>query len=274
MQTPLIQELSSSITAHAGPIVWNLAGAVALWILGGFLITIIRGMVRRAMERNHVDATLIVYGDSSVSVLLRILLIVAILGAVGVSTFTFAGILTAAALAIGTAWSGLLTNFAAGVFLVLLRPFKVGEMITAAGVTGNVREIGLFTTTLDTADNVHVMVGNNKIFSDSILNYSRNPWRRVDLRAQIAHGVNPADAIARLKSRVAALPGVIADPQPSVEILEFNLAGTVIAVRPFCNNSRYWDVYFATNSAIQEVCSAAGYPVPEERRAIRQLSSA
>jgi small conductance mechanosensitive channel len=144
-------------------------------------------------------------------------------------------------------------------------------MITAGGVTGNVREIGLFVTTLDTADNVRAMVGNNKIFSDTVFNYSFNSFRRVDLHAQIAHGVDPQDAIARLKARIAKIPNIVADPSPSVEILEFNLAGPVLAVRPFCHNNNYWGVYFATNAAIAEVAAAAGFAVPEERRAIRQI---
>ena len=97
-------------------------------------------------------------------------------------------------------------------------------------------------------------------------------FRRVDLKAQVAHGVDPQEAIMRLKGRVARIPHVMAEPSPSVEILEFNMAGTVVAVRPFCHNNHYWDVYFATNAAIHEVCAEARYPVPEERRAVRQVS--
>ncbi len=271
MPQNLYNELSTAVVAYFVPIVWNLIGAVVLWVVGGFVIKAIRRIARSQMERSHIDPTLKAYADSSINVLLRILLIVTVLGAVGVSTFTFAGILTAAALAIGAAWSGLLANFAAGIFMVLLRPFRVGDMIEAAGVTGGVREIGLFVTTLDTGDNVRVMVGNNKVFSDTIFNYSHNAYRRVDLKAQIAHGVDPQDAIARLRQQVAKIPHVMADPAPAVEILDFNMAGTVIAVRPFCHNNHYWDVYFATNAAIAEVGAAAKFPVPEERRAVRQV---
>ena len=271
MPQDIYNQVLTFLRADAIPLFWNLLGAAVIWFGGGFAIRVIRRLIGNQMDRRHIDPTLSKYADSTVNVLLRILLIITVLGAIGVSTFTFAGILTAVAFAIGTAWSGLLANFAAGVFMVVLRPFKVGEMISAAGVTGDVREIGLFVTTLDTGDNIRVMVGNNKIFSDTIFNYSHNPHRRVDLKAQIGHGVDPQDAIARLKARVATIPNVLPDPAPSVEILEFNLAGTVIAVRPFCHNSHYWDVFFATIAAIAEVGAVAKFPVPEERRAVRQI---
>src|SRR5205814_8653486 len=137
----------------------------------------------------HVDATVLRYVGSAVSATLNIVLVVAILGYFGVETTTFAALLAAAGVAIGMAWSGLLANFAAGSFLIVLRPFKVGDFITAGGGTGTVKEIGLFTTTLNTPDNVLTIVGNNKIFSDNIQNFSANSYRRVDLKAQLDHSV-------------------------------------------------------------------------------------
>lgn len=137
------------------------------------------------------------------------------------------------------AWSGLLSNFAAGVFMIVLRPFKVGDMITVNGITGVVHEIGLFVTSLDTPDNIRTFIGNNKIFSDTISNYTTNPFRRVELTAQLAHGVNPQEACRRLQARLTQIPNVVADPAPSVEILTFTAAGPVLAVRPFCHNNHY-----------------------------------
>ena len=116
--------------------------------------------------------------------MLDIILVVAILGFFGVQTTTFAAVLAAAGIAIGMAWSGLLANFAAGVFLVIFRPFKTGDFVSAGGVTGTIHEIGLFVTTIDAPDNVRNIVGNNKIFGDNIQNYSTNPYRRVELVAQ------------------------------------------------------------------------------------------
>src|SRR5262249_31383799 len=157
----------------------------------------------------------------------------------------------AAGVAIGMAWSGLLANFAAGVFLVILQPFKVGDFVTAGGTTGTVHEIGLFVTAVDTLDNVRTIVGNGKIFADTIQNFSHNAFRRVDLTAQLAHGVDANAAIAMLKARLAQIPNVMKDPAPDAEILTFTLAGPVLAVRPYCHNKDYWQVYFDTNRLIK-----------------------
>ena len=137
------------------------------------------------------------------------------------------------------AWSGLLANFAGGVFLMILQPFRVKEFVTAAGVTGTVEEIGLFATTFNTPDNVKTMVGNGKILGDTIHNFSANPYRRVELTAQLAHGVDPDAATALLKSALAKVPNVIGEPSPDCEILTFNSMGPVLAVRPYCNNQHY-----------------------------------
>ena len=147
--------------------------------------------------------------------ILRIVLVIAILSVFGVETTSFAALLAAVGIAIGAAWGGLLSNFAAGVFLELLHPFKVGDFITAGGVTGTVREIGLFTTTLDQPDNVRATVGNSKVFGDNIVNYASNAYRRVDLTAQLAHGVDPLAAIEILAARVAQVPNVVAAPAPT-----------------------------------------------------------
>jgi len=266
-----MSQISNLFTTYGMPFLWKVIGAIALWVIGGWVIRAVLSMVNRGLVARGMDATLIQYIGTSLGVLLKILLIVAILGVFGVQTTSFAAIIAAAGVAIGMAWSGLLANFAAGVFLIILRPFRVGDMISAGGVTGEVKEIGLFATTLHTADNLKVVVGNNKIFADNIVNYSTNAFRGVDLRAQIAHGVDPNDAMARLKARVAKVPNIMADPAPLVDILEFNGAGTLLVVRPFCHNKDYWQVYFDTNRAIQEVGKEAGYPVPEQRQAVRAL---
>lgn len=144
---------------------------------------------------------------------------IASLGVLGVETTSFAAVLAAAGVAEGMAWSGLLANFAAGVFLVLLRPFTKGDVIGAGGVTAEVVDVGLFATTVHTADNLKVIVGNNEIFGDNVVNYAANAFRDVDLRAQLAHGVDPADAIARLQPRRAAIANVMASPAPLVDRL-------------------------------------------------------
>lgn len=264
-----MDQLKLALVTFAVPIGLKIVGALLLWIIGRMVIRGVQGMVGRVLEQRKLDATLVRYLSSVIGVVLTLILIISILSVFGIETTSFAGILAAAGVAIGMAWSGLLSNFAAGVFMMVLRPFKVGDMITAAGVTGVVKEIGLFATTIDTADNIRTFVGNSKLFGDTIQNYSTNPFRRVDLKAQIAHSVNPSDAIERLRARLAKIPHVVKEPAPSVELLEFTAFGPVLSVRPFCHNDHYWDVYFAANKAIVEEFTNAGYPVPAENRVVR-----
>jgi small conductance mechanosensitive channel len=195
-------------------------------------------------------------------VLLNVALLVAILGFFGVETTTFAALLAAGGVAIGVAWGGLLANFAAGAFLVFLRPFKVGDAISAAGVTGTVDSIGLFGTTINTPDNVLTIVGNNKIFSDTIQNYSANPYRRVDLTATINNAVDHNHAIRLLKDRLSRIPNVLTTPVPDVDILAFTPAGPMLCVRPYCKPQHYWQVYFDSNRLIRETFGEAGFPAP------------
>jgi small conductance mechanosensitive channel len=118
---------------------------------------------------------------------------------------------------------------------------------------------------------VQTFVGNGKVFSDTIQNYSANPYRRVDLVAQLNHSVDHADAIKRLKENLAQIANVHTDPPPDVEILEFNLAGPVLAVRPYTHTDHYWQVYFDTNRVIRETFGAAGYPIPEKHYSLRNV---
>lgn len=251
---------------------FKVIAAIVFYLVGRWLIGLAIRLVSSALEKQKVDPTLLRYIGTVISVTLNVILVVAILGYFGVETTSFAAILAAAGVAVGLAWSGLLANFAAGAFMIVLRPFKVGDFVTAAGVTGTVKEIGLFVTALVTPDNVVTLLGNNKIFSDTIQNFSANPYRRVDLKAQLAHSVDHNEAIKLLKERVAKIANVKADPPPDVEVLEFNFNGPVLAVRPYCHTDNYWQVYFDTNKAIRETFGTAGYPVPEQHFVVRNPS--
>ncbi|WP_416244869.1 mechanosensitive ion channel family protein [Crocosphaera sp. XPORK-15E] len=252
---------------------FKLIGAIILWVVGQWLIKTGVRLLSRLLKRQSIEPTLVAYLANFLDIALKIILIVAILGYFGVETTSFAALLAAAGIAIGAAWGGLLANFAAGVFLVIFRPFAVGDFIATAGVIGTVEEIGLFVTAINTMDNVRTIIGNNKIFADNIQNFSANPYRRVDLVAQLNHSVNHAEAINLLQERLRQIPNVMEIPQPDVEILEFNLAGPVLAVRPYCHNEHYWQVYFDTNKTIRETLGSAGYPAPEQHYVIRQSSA-
>jgi small conductance mechanosensitive channel len=240
----------------------KLLGAFALWWAGRWLIGLAVRLIQTALTVRQIDATLQRYLASIIGVVLNIVLVIGILGFFGFETTSFAALLAAAGLAIGAAWSGLLSNFAAGAFLMVLRPFKVGDYISGGGVEGTVRELGLFSTTIIAPDNVVTLVGNGKLMGDTLKNYSAAPYRRVDRLAQIDHGVDPADAIARLKARLSTIPNVLAEPAPDVEILDFNPMGAQLAVRPYCHTDHFWQVWFDTNRVIREEFSRAGYAVP------------
>jgi len=245
-------------------------GSLVLWVVGGKVIKFALGLLSKALTRSSTDPTLIKYLISSLDVLLQVILVLAILGIFGIQTTSFAALLAAAGVAIGAAWGGLLANFAAGAFMIWFRPFRVGDFVSAGGITGTVEEIGLFVSKIVTMDNVVNIVGNNKIFADNIQNYSANPYRRVELLAQLNHSVNAEEAMKLLRERVAQIPNVVTNPAPEIDILEFNLAGPVLAVRPYCNNLHYWQVYFDTNKVICQAFGEAGYPVPEQHYHIRR----
>src|SRR6186997_298535 len=178
-----------------------------------------------ALTRQHVDPTLQRYIANILHVVLNIVLVVAILGYFGVETTSFAALLAAAGIAIGAAWAGLLANFAAGAFLIVLRPFKVGDYVRVAGIEGVVTEIGLFATTILLPDNVSSFVGNNKIFSDTIQNCSANPYRRVDRTAQLAFSVDVKRAMRELTEALKKIPNTVESLEPVVEILDFTVRG-------------------------------------------------
>ncbi|WP_374325953.1 mechanosensitive ion channel family protein [Azonexus sp.] len=250
------------LLAAATDVGLKVLAAIVFWVVGRWLIGIAVGMVRAALERQKVDPTVLRYVGSIVTVTLNILLVIGILGYFGMQTTTFAALVAGAGIAIGAAWAGLLSNFAAGAFLIVLRPFKVGDFVCVGGVTGTVTEIGLFATTLNTMDNIATVVGNNKIFGDNIQNFTHNPFRRVDLKCQLAGAADHRAAIALLREKIAAIPNVLAEPAVDVEILEFNLVGPVLAVRPYCHNDHYWQVYFETNRILREALAEAGFPAP------------
>ena len=233
----------------------KIIGAVVLYMVGRWLIGVAVSLMQRVLTARNFDPTLQRYIANILSVVLNIVLVVAILGYFGVETTSFAALLAGVGLAVGAAWSGLLSNFAAGAFLIIFRPYKVGDYVVAGGVEGTVTEIGLF-------DNVVTIVGNSKVSGDTIKNFSAHSHRRVDRTAQLAFGVDPLDAIARLKPLLAAIPNVVAEPAPDVEIIDFNAMGTVLAVRPYCHTDHYWQVTFDTNKLIAATFGEAGYAAP------------
>ncbi len=265
-----MQAIQQFLTTTATDVGIKILAAIAFWFIGRWLIHRVIDLMRAALNRNDIDPTLVKYLGSIVAVALNITLVLGILGYFGIQTTSFAALLAGAGVAIGAAWSGMLGNFAAGAFMLILRPFKVGDFVSIGGITGTVHELGLFGTTIVTPDNVMTLVGNGKVFGDTVQNFSALPHRRVERTAQLAGSVDPLDAVARFKAAVAKIPNVKTDPAPEVSLLDMNLVGPVIAVRPYAANEHYWQVYFDTNEAIVRTCREAGWPAPTPSQIIRQ----
>jgi small conductance mechanosensitive channel len=258
------QDIFQFISIQAPAFALKAFAALLAWFVGRWLIGWGIQLFGKALARGKkVDATLSNYLQSIIKFALNIVLVLVILDIFGVSTTSFAALLAGAGLAIGTAWGGLLTHFAAGVFMQVLRPYKVGDVVSVGGLTGTVKELGLFGTTLVTGENVVAIMGNNKVFSDTICNYSAMPTRRVDCTAKVAHGVDVFDAMERLKNAVALIPNVVTDPAPQVDILQFTAEGPLLCVRPYTHTDHYAQVFFDTHKAVVSTFAQAGYPVPE-----------
>ena len=244
------------------PFLFKLIGAIALWIVGVWLIRMAMKVLRRSFAKANLDPTLIGFLINILGALLRVVLAVAILGFFGVQTTSFAALLAGAGIAIGAAWSGMLGNFAAGVFLQIFRPVSQGDFVCGGGVTGTVEEVGMFVTTIEAPDNVRHIVPNGKFFGDTIVNYSAKPFRRVELVAQLDNSADVGRAIALLKEGLKAVPNQYPDKEADVEILEFSERGPRLAVRPYTHTDHYWQVYFDTNRVIVDVLSQNGFPLP------------
>lgn len=236
----------------------KLLGALAIFIFGRMVIRFALGLLVQRLEGRKVDHTIVGYARNTVAVALNIALVVILLGVLGIETTSFAAFIAGAGLAVGAAWGGLLSNFAAGAFLVILRPFKAGDQIHSGGVTGKVAEVGLFVTTVVTQDNVRTFIGNSKILASSLRNYNANPLRRVDLGGTVGRFTDVDATMAAIRERLLKLPNVAGDPAPEVQILSFNQTHYHLAIRPYAPNDHYWDVYFGATASLRDLLDSIG----------------
>jgi small conductance mechanosensitive channel len=257
-----VQTVLGLVASIIIPFLFKIIGAIALWVVGGWLIRLVQRILRRTMSIGKLDITLIGFLLNIVAAVLRVILAVAILGFFGIQTASFAALLAGAGVAIGAAWSGMLGNFAAGVFLQLFRPVSVGDFVSGGGIIGTVEEIGMFSTMILSQDNLRNIVPNAKFFGDTIVNYSAHPFRRVDLFAQLDSTADLDKAITLLKQAIQTVPNQYPGKPADVELLEFNERGPKLAVRPYAHTEHYGRVYFDTNRVIYDVMERNGFPVP------------
>lgn len=244
----------------------KIVGALIFLIIGMWIAKLIKRGIVKLMEKRNVDPTLISFAASLLYVALQIFVIVAALEKLDVKTTSFVAILGAAGLAVGLAMQGSLSNFAAGVLMIIFKPFKVGDFVEAGGIKGGVQEISIFTTILNTPDNKKIIVPNSKVMGDNITNFNANGTRRVDLVAGISYG----DDIDKAKAVISAIlegdDRILKDPAPTVAVVEMADSSVNIVVRPWVNGADYWDVYFGTTEAIKKIFDAEGITIPFPQR--------
>jgi small conductance mechanosensitive channel len=242
--------LAEWLQHRAGDIAEGLAFALLTLVIGLWGAKLLVGAARKLLVRAKVDATLAQFLANLAYYVLATLIGLAALERVGVQTASFIAILGAAGLAVGFALQGSLGNLASGVMIMLFRPFRVGDLISAGGQEGVVEEIQVFATVLKTPDNKRVILPNSAVTSGSIVNHTGNPTRRVDLSFTVA-GVEDARRVKSvLAGALATIPQLLKSPPPDVEVLEIGAAMKLV-VRPWCKTEDYWVVYFAVQEAVK-----------------------
>ena len=256
---PKVQELVSTFGI-------KVVTALLILVIGRWVAKFLRNLTGKMMGKGNLDATLVKFVGNLVYFALLAFVVLAALAQVGIQTTSFIAIIGAAGLAVGLALQGSLANFAAGVLLVIFRPFKVGDYIEGAGVGGIVEEIHIFSTLLCTLDNKAIIVPNAKLTGDNITNYTMKEKRRVDL----VFGVSYGEEIEQVKRVIAGVLGsdarILKDPSPTVAVLGIEGGSVTFAVRPWVRTEDYWDVYFNTNENMKKQFDAEGIKIPVPRR--------
>jgi small conductance mechanosensitive channel len=219
---------------------------------------------------NRIDKTLAPIMAALVRYAILTLTAVVTLGNFGVETTSIIAVLGAAGLAIGLALQGTLSNVAAGLMLLFLRPFKIGDWVEAAGVSGSVREIGLFTTTIDTFDNVYVSVPNSAIWTSTIINHARYGTRRLDLDIGISYESNLDDAETAMM-QLADDPRVLADPAPRFLVVSYGDSAINVRLRAYAEYDDFFDLYWDLNRNLKGVLDARGIDIPFPQRVVRHV---
>ncbi|MCP4144466.1 MAG: mechanosensitive ion channel [bacterium] len=254
----IITKLQGYLEAY-GP---NIIGAILIIVIGRIVASVLKRLVRKIMLRSNVDETLVSFVTSLGYGAFMAFVVVAALGKLGLQTTSFVAIIGAAGLAIGLALQGSLSNFAAGALMIIFKPFKIGDFIEGAGISGVVEVIGIFTTELKSPDNKQIIVPNAKMTGDNIINYTAKELRRVDLVAGVGYGDDLDKVRSVLEDILSNDKRILKDPAPTIAVVELADSSVNFVVRPWVKTADYWDVYFATQESIKKRFDAAGISIP------------
>jgi small conductance mechanosensitive channel len=250
--------------------VWGIrvVGAIALLIVGRIAAGWGRNSVKRGLTKAGTDVSLVPFFASLVYYVLLAVVVIAVLSLFGIETTSLIAVFGAAGLAVGLALQGTLSNFAAGVMLLIFRPIRIGDFVEVAGQAGTVAEISIFSTVLNTGDNVHIVIPNSQIYGDTVKNYSFNPTRRIDLVIGISYGDNIGTAVSIIERVLKADERTLADPAPTVAVSELADSSVNLVVRPWCKKEDYWALRWDLTRKLKEELEAGGCNIPFPQRDI------
>lgn len=250
----------------------KIVGAIVILIVGRIVAALARKGVRKLLERSKTDPAVISFVASFTYILVLTFVIIVVLGQFGIQTASMVAVLGAAGFAVGFALQGSLGNFASGVMILVFRPFKVGDFISAAGVMGTVKDISIFNTILATPDNIKVIVPNGKVYGDIIKNISGYDIRRVDLTMGIGYTSSIQKAYDIMAGILKEDPRVLDDPATTIAVSELADSSVNFVVRPWVKKEDYWDVYFDVTRKVKEEFDAAGIEIPFPQRTVHMVS--
>lgn len=251
----------------------RVVGAIVVLIVGRIAAGFLRSAIQRVMRKRSIDPSLVGFVGSLVYGLVIVFTVVATLSNFGVEVASFVAVLGAASFAVGFALQGSLSNFASGVMLLLFRPFKVGDYVTVGGVSGTVKQIELFTTTMATPDNIKIIIPNSKVFGDTIHNYAGFDTRRMDLPVGISYNASIEKAKVTLEEVIAAESRLLADPAPMVAVSELADSSVNLVVRVWVARPDYWGVKFDMTRKMKEALDAASIEIPFPQRVVHMKNA-
>lgn len=260
--TPVSDWLPQLVHEYLIPLGIKILAAIVVFILGRLVIKLVKKWMANGLMSKKVDTTVHSFLSNLVSVLLYFILIVSIVSILGINTSSLVALLASAGLAVGMALSGTLQNFAGGVMIVIFRPFKVGDYISAQGFEGKVSEIQIFNTHLLTVDNKEVILPNGGLATGAMTNFSKQGTRRVDWVVSMAYGDDYDKAKALMLSLCADDPRIKKDPAPFVELLKLNDSSVDLTVRAWVDAADYWPVFFAINERVYKSFAKEGLHIP------------
>lgn len=267
----LLQAQVTGILTEYG---FDVVGAIVILVIGWMIAGWVHSGVKRALGRvSWMDGTVRPIFATIARYLVMVVTLIAVLNQFGVQTASVIAVLGAAGLAVGLALQGTLSNVAAGVMLLFLRPFRVGDYVVINGTGGTVKEVSLFATELATPDNVFISVPNSGIFGNVITNYSRHDTRRLDIPVGIAYGADIDKAFEVLLKVVQEDGRALGDPAPEVMVMELADSSVNLNIRFWVKASDFWGCKFAMNKAVKEALDAAGIEIPFPQRVIHATGS-